>query len=97
MSMTPRAYLNIALSLEDDAELVLPDFSSATAARRYTYRLRGLMSVEARQSKKDLDSDDPAWGTHPWEEVEIYQHETEIILQRSTQPVGFVRKKRTTL
>lgn len=94
MSMEPRAHLNAALALADDDELVI-ECGSVVAARRYTYRLRGVMAEGSRQSKKDLTTDDPDWGTHPWERVAITLDGEDVILRRDPPPMAKVRKRTT--
>lgn len=89
--MRPREHLDRAIHLADGEEYVLT-FGSSTSATHYMQRLRAAMSVEVAFAKRELEPDDPAWGTHPWEGVTFTQRGVELVLRRDREPIVRVRK-----
>lgn len=89
--MRPREHLDRAVYLADGEEYVLT-FESSISTAHYMQRLRAAMSVEVAFTKRELEPDDPAWGTHPWEGVSFTQRGVELVLRRDREPTVSVRK-----
>lgn len=70
LNVEPEAMLDAALACEPGEGYTL-EFENAADLGAYRNRLTAAMSVAARRAQRDLNPDDPGWGTHPWKGVSI--------------------------